>query len=196
MLNIGYLTSNKKKDEAYTPYYASNPIIKYIDPNLVVWCPFDQEWSSYVRLLRENGNTVIASHIDKGLNFFNYEPEYYDIIVTNPPFSCKDEVISRLYELNKPFAILLPLNSLQGRNRYENFKNGIQLLAFDQRIDFHDPNHMDKPNKGTPFASAYFCRDVLPNDLILEHLEKYDKSLYIEMVKIVQYREMCKIVNY
>ena len=195
MLNIGYLTSNKKKDEAYTPYYASNPIIKYIDPNLVVWCPFDQEWSSYVRLLRENGNRVIAGHVDNGLNFFNYEPEYYDIIVTNPPFSCKDEVISRLYELNKPFAILLPLNSLQGRSRYENFKNGIQLLAFDQRIDFHDPEHMVSPNKGTPFASAYFCRDVLPNDLILEHLEKFDRSLYVEMVKVIQYREMCKIVN-
>ena len=193
MLNVGYLTSNKNKDEAYTPYYASSPIIKYIDPNLVVWCPFDQEWSSYVRLLRENGNMVIAGHVDNGKNFFNYEPEYYDIIVTNPPFSCKDEVISRLYELNKPFAILLPLNSLQGKTRYENFKNGIQLLAFDQRIDFHDPNHMDKPNKGTPFASAYFCRDVLPNDLILERLVKFDRSLYIEMVKYAQ-REMCKIV--
>lgn len=38
MLNIGYLTSNKNKDEAYTPYYAASPIIKYINPNLVVWC--------------------------------------------------------------------------------------------------------------------------------------------------------------
>ena len=195
MLNIGYLTSSKNKDEAYTPYYAANPIIKYIDPNLIVWCPFDQEWSAYVRLLRENGNRVITSHIDKGLDFFNYEPEYYDIIISNPPFSCKDEVIERLYELNKPFAILLPLNSLQGRNRYENFKNGVQLLSFDQRIDFHDPNNMDKPNKGTPFASAYFCRDLLPNDLILEHLEKFDRSLYVEMVKYIQYKEMCKIIN-
>ena len=87
MLNIGYLTSNKNKDEAYTPYYAANPIIKYINPNLVVWCPFDQEWSAYVRLLRDNGNRVIAGHINNGLNFFNYEPDYYDIIVTNPPFS-------------------------------------------------------------------------------------------------------------
>ena len=32
MLNIGYLTSSKNKDEAYTPYYAANPIIKYINP--------------------------------------------------------------------------------------------------------------------------------------------------------------------
>jgi hypothetical protein len=195
MINVGYLTSSKNKDEAYTPYYAASPIIKYIDPSLVVWCPFDQEWSAYVRLLRENGNKVITSHISNGLDFFNYEPEYYDIIVTNPPFSCKDEVIERLYQLGKPFAILLPLNSLQGRSRYESFKNCIQLLSFDQRIDFHDPTHMDYPNKGTPFASAYFCRDILPDNLILERLEKFDRSLYIEMVKIVQYKIMCKIIK-
>ena len=193
-LNIGYLTSNKK-DEAYTPYYAVEPIIKYINPNLIIWCPFDQEWSAYVRLLRENGNVVITGHINNGLDFFKYEPDYYDIIITNPPFSCKDEVIARLYELNKPFAILLPLNSLQGVNRYEYFKNGIQLLTFDQRIDFHDPEHMDVPNKGTPFASAYFCRDILPNDLIIERLNKFDRSLYIEMVKYVQYKEMCRIIK-
>ena len=129
-LNIGYLTSSKNKDEAYTPYYAANAIIKYINPNLVVWCPFDQEWSAYVKLLRENGNNVITSHKDNGLDFFNYEPEYYDIIVTNPPFSCKDEVIERLYELNKPFAILLPLNSLQGRSRYESFKKWNTIISF------------------------------------------------------------------
>lgn len=194
-LNIGYLKSNRNKDEAYTPYYASEPIIKYIPSNLTIWCPFDEEWSSYVQLLRKNGNTVISSHLKEGLDFFTYEPENYDMIITNPPFSCKDEVIARLYELNKPFAILLPLNSLQGVSRYKHFKNGIQLLAFDQRIDFHDPNNMIFPNKGTPFASAYFCRDILPNDLILEHLEKYHRPLtYVEMVKIVQYREMCRII--
>ena len=194
-LNIGYLKS-EKKDEAYTPYYASEAIIKYIDPRLVVWCPFDQVWSSFVQLLLQNGNRVIYSHINDGRDFFTWEPDYYDLIVTNPPFSCKDEVIARLYELNKPFAILLPLNSLQGRSRYDYFKNGIQLLAFDQRIEFHDPNNMGTPNKGAPFASAYFCRGVLPNDLILEHLNKYNRPLsYVDMVKLIQHKVMCTIVK-
>lgn len=35
----------------------------------------------------------------------------------------------------------------------------------------------DKTIEGTPFASAYFCRNLLPKDLIIEHLEKYDCSL-------------------
>lgn len=176
MNNIGYLTASNN-DELYTPYYASEPLMKYIPANKIVWCPFDKEWSSFVQLLIQNGNKVIYSHIDNYLDFFKYEPDEYDIIISNPPFSIKDQVIERLYSLGKPFAILLPINSLQGVKRYEYFKNGIQLLAFDQRIGFHTPNSMQIPIEGSPFASAYFCRDVLPNDLILEHLNKYNKSL-------------------
>lgn len=193
-LNTGYLNSSRN-DESYTPYYAVEPILKYISPNKIVWCPFDEEWSSYVQMLKYNGNIVIPSHINEGYNFFNYEPDYYDIIVSNPPFSIKDAVIERLYQLDKPFMILLPLNSLQGINRYKYFKSGIQLLVFDQRIGFHNPNSMIYPNESTPFASAYFCRGILPNDLILEHLEKYNKPLtYIEMVKYIQSKELCRII--
>lgn len=36
---------------------------------------------------------------------------------------------------------------------------------------------MDKPVKGSPFATAYFCRDVLPRDLIVEKLITYDRAL-------------------
>ena len=73
--------------------------------------------------------------------------------------------------------MLLPLNSLQGVSRYEYLKNGIQILAFDQRIGFHNDNSMINTVEGSPFASVYFCKDILPRDLILEHLEKYDRPL-------------------
>ena len=99
------------------------------------------------------------------------------MIISNPPFSLKDKILKRLYELDKPFAILLPLNSLQGKSRYKYFEKGIQLLSFDQRVGYHNLKHMDVPVEGSPFATAYFCRDVLPRDLIVEKLEKYNKSL-------------------
>lgn len=99
------------------------------------------------------------------------------MIVSNPLFSIKDKILERLYKLNKPFAILLPMNSLQEKSRYEFFKQGIQLLTFDQRIGYHNQNHMDAPIEGSPFATAYFCRGVLPNDLIVEKLVKYEKPL-------------------
>ena len=72
----------------------------------------------------------------------------------------------------------MPLNSLQGETRFDVcFKNGIQILAFSSRIGFHSLHKMDKPKEGSPFASAYFCRDVLPKDLIIENINKYSKPL-------------------
>ena len=185
MINKGYLNASRNNDECYTPHYAVNPLIKYISSQLTVWCPFDTINSAFVNELFINGNKVIFSHITDGKDFFNYEPPYYDIIISNPPFSIKDAVLKRLYELNKPFAMLLPVNTIQGVTRYKYFKNGIQLLVFDQRIGFHNLNNMITTVEGSPFASAYFCRDLLPKDLIIEHLNKYNAPLYITPVRIV-----------
>ena len=185
MLNIGYLTSDTtvSGDEMYTPFYAVTPLVKHLKNSgyKTIWCPFDEEWSAYVRTFREEGLNVIRSSLSDGKDFFEYEPdEPYDVIISNPPFSRKDEVLCRLDELGKPFAVLLPLNSLQGKSRFSVFKAGIQLLSFDQRIGFHTPKSMETPIEGSPFASAYFCRDFLLRDLIVERLDKYDRPLIEE----------------
>lgn len=179
-MNTGYLTANRTSsgDEVYTPFYAVEPLLKYIPKDKIIWCPFDEEWSAYYQLFNENGYKVIRSSLKDGHDFFQYEPsEHYDIIISNPPFSKKDKILERLYELNKPFAILLPLNSLQGKRRYLSFQKGIQLLAFDGRVNFHTNNNFKTFTKGNHFASAYFCKEILPKDLILEKLNQYDKEL-------------------
>lgn len=129
-INKGYLTAktDKASDEVYTPAYAVKPLLKYLNkgnkPSYTIWCPFDTEESEYVKLLRAAGHRVIATHIDNGQNFFTYEPEEnYDFIISNPPFSLKDAILKRLNELNKPFAILLPLPALQGQKRFPYLKN-------------------------------------------------------------------------
>jgi hypothetical protein len=170
--NIGYLTAatDKASDEVFTPAYAVKPILKYIDKNLIVWCPFDEEDSEYVKLLKENGNKVIATHIFNGEDFFTYEPEEkYDIIVSNPPFSIKDKILQRLEELNKPYALLLPLPTLQGQKRFSYLKN-CQALIFDKRINFFKNKETKEIQKGVAFASIYICKDILPKDLIFEEL--------------------------
>ena len=179
-LNVGYLKSNTTPsgDLLYTPYYAVDHIIKYLPKDKVIWCPFDMEDTSAFSIrLKEQGYKVVSSHIDNGQDFFKYKPEYWDIVVSNPPFSKKDKVLDRLYSFNKPFAVLLPLNSLQGKTRYKYFKDGIQILSFDARICYHDKDHMDSVVKGSPFATAYFCRDLLPKDLIVEKLVTYERPL-------------------
>ena len=176
-LNIGYLQSDKENNELYTPLYAVDPILKYIPKDKIIWCPFDEEWSAFYRRLKEEGYNVVRSSLKDGQDFFTYEPNKWDMIVSNPPFSSKDKVLERLYSFKKPFAILLPLNSLQGKTRFKFFTQGIQLLSFDSRISFHKPDSMDIVIKGSPFATAYFCKDLSPRDLIVEELKFYEKSL-------------------
>ena len=180
-INKGWLTCNRTAsgDEVFTPFYAVEPIMKYIPKDKIIWMPFDEEWSAYYQLFTENGYKVIRSSIEDGQDFFTYEPtENYDIIVSNPPFSKKDAILERLDKLGKPFAVLLPANSIQGDKRYQKcFKNGIQMLAFNKRIDYHTNFDFQNYTKGNHFASAYFCRNVLPKDLIIEELVKYDRPL-------------------
>lgn len=177
--NKGYLQADRSEasNEQYTPFYAVEPITKYIPKDKKIWCPFDSEWSAFYRTFYSGGWCVQRSSIEDGRDFFQYAPKEFDVIVSNPPFTRKDEVLKRLYELGKPFAILLPLNSLQGVSRYECFKQGIQLLSFDKRIAFHSSDSMEEYRKGSSFATAYFCRDILPRDLIVEELKEYRKPL-------------------
>ena len=171
-LNKGYLTAktDKASDEVYTPRYAVEPIIKYIPEGATIWCPFDTEDSEYVKVLREKGYAVIASHIDDGKNFFYYEPEeHYDVIISNPPFSIKDDILKRLYELNKRYAMLMPIPSLQGQKRFPYMKD-CQALIFDKRINYFKDKETKTIQQGISFGSFYLCRNFLPQDLIFEEL--------------------------
>ena len=37
--------------------------------------------------------------------------------------------------------------------------------------------YMDSVVKGSPFATAYFCKDLLPKDLIVKNLVTYERPL-------------------
>ena len=170
--NKGYLTAktNKASDEYYTPSSAIVPLLKYISKKDIIWCPFDKENSKYVQVFSQNGNKVIFSHIDNGENFFYYSPENYDIIISNPPFSCKDDILKRLEELQKPYAMLFPLPTLQGQKRFP-YMMDCQALIFDKRINYYTDKEKKQVQKGISFGSFYLCRDFLPKDLIFEKLE-------------------------
>ena len=101
-----------KNDERYTPPILVKPILQFIKPNSTIWCPFDTKDSEFVIQLKNAGHKVIYSHIILGQDFFKYEPENYDYIISNPPFSKKLEILDRLYKLNKPFAMLMNIECL------------------------------------------------------------------------------------
>lgn len=174
MSNWLRVNSFNVKDEYYTPKILVEPILQYIKPSDVVWCPFDTEESEFVIALRERGNEVIYSHIWLGQDFFNYEPdEHYDCIVSNPPFSLKLKVFERLYKLGKPFAMVCGLPILNYQEVGEFFLDKeLQLLIVDKKVSF-DGNTAS-------FNNSYFCYKMLPKDLMFVHLDNNNsKSNYI-----------------
>lgn len=181
-INKGYLTSGRtaESDECLTPRYVVEPIIKYILKKKFksVWCPFDKQDSYYVRLFQEKGLKVFFSHKDiNNGDFFKVDVPKCDCIVSNPPFTLKDEILKKLYEINKPFAVLLPIQSLQSQKRTKLFMQyGLELLSFDQRACFYMSGDLDAIKFGNHFASAYFCKNILPNQLIFEKLHPIQES--------------------
>ena len=102
------IVAGSKNDEFYTPVYAIVPIVEYAKRFNKVWLPFDTAESNYVKVFKENGIPVVCTHISDGTDFFNCEvPEGVDCIISNPPYSLKNEVFERLFKLDLPFAMLL-----------------------------------------------------------------------------------------
>ena len=157
--------SFKEQDEYYTPKILVEAILPYLEKGKTIWCPFDTENSECVVTLKENGFKVIYSHIIYGQDFFVFEPnEEYHYIISNPPFSRKLEVLERLYNLNKPFAMVLPLTMLNYQEVGAFFLDKeLQLLIVDKKVSFN--------GNTASFNNSYYCYKLLPKDLMFTHLE-------------------------
>lgn len=165
------LYSSGNNDECYTPEYGVNPIIEYINKTKIVWCPFDDDNSNYVKILKKNNITVINSHISMGdeFNYYNYQPENWDIMISNPPFTNKRLIFQRAISFNKPFALLMSNAWLNDSAPMKLFKDiDLQLLLFDKRIKFISDNIID--NKKITFSSSYYCYDFLPKQIIIKSI--------------------------
>lgn len=163
------LYSKGKNDECYTPEYAVKPILKYIPEGKVIWCPFDLEHSFFVKLISKQ-NEVVSSHIEEGLDFYNYEPDHWDIMISNPPFTNKRQIFERALSFEKPFALLMSntwLNDSAPKHLFED--KDLELLMFDKRIQYFK----DGVSMGSPtFSSSYYCWNFLPKQIVMERLTK------------------------
>ena len=164
------LYSGGNNDECYTPDYAVKPILEYIPHNVTVWCPFDTEESEFVKQISKT-NPVTYSHLDKGQDFFQYQPSEWDIIISNPPFSNKKKFFQRALAFNKPFALIMTNTWLNDSTPKILFKDkDLQLLMFDKRMEFINPN--GQINNKITFSSSYYCWNFLPKQIIMKTLNK------------------------
>lgn len=166
-----FVKMDRENIEAYTPKYAVDIIVPYLDKTKVIWAPFSKDEHNFADYLRELGFTVINTHIDNGQDFLTYTPEFeFDVILDNPPFKGKTKYVERAISFSKPFALFLPFNSF-GDNGIPNLfmKNNLepQMLIPDKRTEFEN-----QKNKGISFKTVYICSGILPKQIIFTALEK------------------------
>ncbi|MDR2827945.1 MAG: hypothetical protein LBV51_00805 [Acholeplasmatales bacterium] len=158
------------KNECYTrEAEIENLLIFLEDYNLkdkIFWLPFDTINSFVYIYMVKYGYKVKISNLLEDKDFFNYEEENYDIILSNPPFTSRTKIFNRLESFNKPYIMIQPV-------QFFNNVSMCNLLAFSEgnKYQFILPDHrmgfitikdnMLKDNTNTTlFNSFWLCKDM------------------------------------
>ena len=165
-----------KNDEYFTPAYAVYPIVKRLKSDSRVWCPFDTKDSEFVRVLVRHRFQVVYGHIRTGQDFFQSDVPECDYIVSNPPYSLKNEVLKRLYEIGRPFAMLINFQGIfDHKERFRMFKqNRVEMLWLSPRVNYISEE--EKQNVRVPFQSGYICSGICSNQLEFDYMEIHRKG--------------------
>ena len=146
----------QKHDDYMTPKSAWENIKQFIPQDKVIWECFYGDGKSGENL-RELGFNVIHEDID----FF--ENNKGDIIISNPPFTLKKEIFTRLINLDKPF-IMLSSQQLLYTQYFRNIMkdHNLQIIIPRRRIQFikiSNGEYIDTGNRCN-FDCLYFCYKI------------------------------------
>ena len=160
-------------DECQTPPYALDPLFPYLNPLVTIWeCAAGNRILS--RALGNKGYNVFSTDINDYGNFFEIESTQKDyIIVTNPPYSIKYDWLERCFELDKPFALLLPVETIGSKRAQGMFKNkDVRIIFTTPRVDFLMKYSL-WGGSGAQFPTAWFTWKLpLPRELNYIKLNK------------------------
>ena len=121
-----------KKDDAYmTPMSVFQSIKHLIPKDKIIFEGFYGNGNSG-KYLKELGFKVESHDVD----FFDDQSFEYDIIISNPPYSIKAKVFKKLYEIDKPFTMLIPVATMTKQYLKKYFKDQIQIVIPEKRIQF------------------------------------------------------------
>lgn len=161
---------SKGFDRCNTPAYALDPLLPYLVRFSVIWEPAAGT-GNIMRAIAPPVASVVATDIHGDYakpprNFFEWQPGRWDALVTNPPYSIKFDWLSRCYDLGRPFALLVPVETIgaQAAQRLME-KHGAELLLLNRRVNF------EMPNKGWEGSAAQFpvlwlCHQMLPRPIV------------------------------
>ena len=153
-------TLDKDSDNYATDKNVWEIIKKYIPQNKKIYAPFycDGKQKEYFKAM---GFDIIHEDVNFFTNTFDY-----DMIIDNPPFSKKKEILTKLREIDKPFILIIPTCLLSLKWFQNLYSNKIQVIIPMKRLTF---THLTHPKEGytPPFGSFIYCYKMnLEKDLI------------------------------
>ena len=168
-------TITNKNDEYYTPEYAIKPILEYAKNYKRIWTPFDTDKSNFVKMFKNAGLDVVYTHINYGMDFFKCSvPPGCDCIISNPPYSLKNEVLARLFNIGLPFAMLMGVVGMfESQTRFNMFKNNqFEIMYLNKRVSYFKDYDDQKPSLNPPFQSVYICSKMLEKQIVFKEIDK------------------------
>lgn len=156
------------RDLFYTPDYATDLIIPFLRGRL--WeCAAGA--GHMVRRLQYHGFDVIGTELRDGFNFLANKPVFdFDMIITNPPFSLKQDFYDQCMRYGKPFALLVPCDlAIWNLSAVRN--DGAQWLIPTRRIDYITPTGKSGKDSNPQFHSGWLTWGMeLPDRLTIVDL--------------------------
>lgn len=136
-------------DDWNTPKSVWESIAHLLPKNKVIWECFYGDGKSG-EYLTELGFNIEHHKID----FFEDPSFNYDLLVSNPPYSCKPKVFKRLAEIDKPWVMLVPVSTMTKKFLKTYFKDKVQIIIPKSRIHFLKAG---KQTKGSWFDTMFLC---------------------------------------
>ena len=125
------------KNNYYTTKKMWENIIHLIPTDKIIYEAFLlNSKSKSIDYLTELGLNIVG---DNKLNFLTDTLPTYDIIISNPPFetNTKKKILEKLYELDKPFILILPSSKMTCSYIRDNYKDSkLQIIVPRKRIQF------------------------------------------------------------
>ncbi len=153
---------DKDSDNYETDKKGWEIIKEYIPKDKKIWCPF--YCTGKMKDDFKDLFDIDVIHEDK--DFFNYEPDNYDLIIDNPPFSKFKDICTKLKEIDKPFILICFSKVILMKWFQRLFKDDLQVIIPFTRPTF---THLTNPKKGytPPYGVMYYCYKMnLKKDLI------------------------------
>tara|TARA_R110002012_G_scaffold252391_1_gene431402 strand:+ start:17622 stop:18158 length:537 start_codon:yes stop_codon:yes gene_type:complete len=154
-----------KHNDFMTPKYLFEDIKEYIPKDKVISMPFWGDGQAG-KHMTELGYDVIHQEED----FFKFDRG--EIVVDNPPFEFKKEIIAELIKRNKPFMLIMPISTICYKYS-QILKGDLQIIIPNKRPKFiyydKKTNKCDKDwkKKSATFDCIWVCWKMnLPQDII------------------------------